>query len=120
MNETLNQTINQTASGLTNIILDKLADGMNFMWTIAKWVSDNAFYFLPESLKIYTTSAFVMLPFILVILLMYGLLKSISKLLGFTAKWVVPILLVIFFMIIIFAFLGISGIQSLPPPPPIE
>lgn len=117
MNETLNQTVNQTASTLTNLIINKLTEGMNFLWTVAQWISDNAFYFLPESAKIFTTSAFVMLPFILFIVLVYGLIKSLSKFFGFTAKWVVPILLVIFFMIIIFAFLSISGSQSIIPPP---
>jgi len=119
MNESINGTMNQTVTGITNIITDKISETFSFIWSISQWVANTLFSLLPESTRLLISIGFTIVPFAIFILLIWGSIKAFSKFFGFTAKWIVPILFVIFFMIIIFAFLGIGGNQQPPPPIPI-
>lgn len=123
MNGSLNQTVNQTSLTLSNIIIDKFRGGIDFLLSISNWVSNTLFSWLPESVRIYASTAFTyILPTILALLFIYGLVKSVKGLFGFIVKFVIPILLVIFFMLIVFAVLGVNTITlnnstiNLPPP----
>ena len=113
MNTTFgNLTSNMTTPDVGMLIFDKIKGIFSFSWSLSIWLTDLIFPAIPEPTRTYISSGWTIMQVILFIGFMSLLFKSFERITSFIRKWVIPMLLLIFVLVVIFGFMQGINLQS--------